>query len=568
MVHHPAESAEALPSLAASSDVSSTAPVEKEKDHTAADDTLSRRPTETLSQRNTSSNNEPRAAPPISNPNRDLEKQNTAASSIRRKRTRGEQFPDPEDESKPKDPNLVDWDGPDDPGNPQNWPAAKRWAITCMLGLTTFVITFASSVFSSATEATAMQFGVSMEVMTLGTSLFVLGFAFGPIIWGPLSELYGRKYPLYFGIFVFAIFQIPVAVAQNLQTIFICRFFGGLFGSAPLAIIGGTLADMFPPVERGIAICIFAGATFIGPVAGPIVGGFVTMSHLGWRWTEYITAIMGFFFGALGFVLVPETYAAVILQQRAKKRRFETRNWALHAKLDESPVNPKEIVQKYLLRPFAMLIMEPILFLVTLYMAFVYGILYLLFSAYPIAFQEQRGWNLGVGALPFLSITVGVIIGSLIITYITKTRFARKLEENNGQVVPEERLIPMMIGGAFFPAGLFWFAWTSNPNILWVPQVMSGALIGAGILMIFMQGLNYIIDCYVVNANSAIAANTFLRSFFGAGFPLFATAMYHTLGVDWATSLLGFLAVALFPVPILFYVYGARIRQTSSYSPT
>lgn len=86
--------------------------------------------------------------------------------------------------------------------------------------------------------------------------------------------------------------------------------------------------------------------------------------------------------------------------------------------------------------------------------------------------------------------------------------------------------------------------------------------------MIFLQGLNYIIDVYLMHANSAIAANTFLRSFAGAGFPLFATAMFHTLGVDWATSLLGFLTVAMFPVPILFYIYGEKIRAMSHYSPT
>lgn len=110
-----------------------------------------------------------------------------------------------------------------------------------MLGLMTLCVTFASSVFSTATFVTARHFHVSPEVMVLATSLFVLGFAFGPIIFGPLSELYGRKRPLFLGLFAFAIFQIPVAVAQNLQTIFVCRFFGGLFASAPLAIVSLTL---------------------------------------------------------------------------------------------------------------------------------------------------------------------------------------------------------------------------------------------------------------------------------------------------------------------------------------
>jgi len=90
--------------------------------------------------------------------------------------------------------------------------------------------------------------------------------------------------PLFLGYVLFAIFQIPVAVAQNVETIMLGRFFGGLFASAPLAVVGGALADMWDPVERAYAVCAFAGGTFIGPVLGPIIGGFVTQSHLGWRW--------------------------------------------------------------------------------------------------------------------------------------------------------------------------------------------------------------------------------------------------------------------------------------------
>lgn len=124
-----------------------------------------------------------------------------------------------------------------------------------------------------------------------------------------------------------------------------------------------------------------------------------------------------------------------------------------------------------------------------------------------------------MGSLPFLSVLVGVICGCLIISFLTKTRFARKLEEN-GHIVPEERLLPMIIGGAFLPIGMFWFAWTSSPNITPWPQIIAAAPIGAGIMMVFLQGLNYIIDVYKMNANSAIAANTFFRSWVGAGFPM------------------------------------------------
>ena len=345
------------------------------------------------------------------------------------------------------------------------------------------------------------------------------------------------------------------------------RFFGGVFGSAPLAIVGGSLADFWGPVERGFALGIFAGATFVGPVGGPIVGGFITQSYLGWRWTAWITLIICAFFGTMAIFICSESYAPVLLQRKAAKIRFETKNWAIHAPADEKNINMKEIISKYLLRPFIMIVLEPILLLVTLYMTFIYGILYLFLEAYPIAFQETRGWNDGVGALPFLGITIGVIIGVAIITYTSNTRFKRKMEANGGKPIPEERLIPMIIGAFLLPMGLFWFAWTSSPHITWVPQVIAGIPIGTGVLLLFLQGLSYIIDVYLMHANSAIAANTFLRSIAGGSFPLFATAMYHKLGVDWATSLLGFLTVAFLPVPILFYIYGKKLRGLSRFSP-
>ncbi|KUJ13317.1 MFS general substrate transporter [Mollisia scopiformis] len=468
---------------------------------------------------------------------------------------------------KQRDPNLIEWDGPNDPENPMNWTVKKKWITTIALGFMTFCVTFASSVFSNATVDVAELYHVSTEVSTLGTSLFVFGFAVGPLIWGPGSEIFGRKLPLFFGYFCFAIFQIPIAVAQNLYTIMLCRFFGGAFASAPLAIVGGALADFWGPVDRGIAVCVFACATFIGPIAGPIMGGFITQSYLGWRWTAWITLIMAAFFGTVGFFLVPESSHSKVLQDRATKIRFETQNWAVHSQRDTIPVDITSIIHTYLFKPFKMLAQEPILLLVTIYMSLIYGILYLFFEAYPISFQEQRGWNQGVGALPFLGIMIGVLFGAITISIVTKTRFARKLKKH-GRVIPEERLPPMILGAVLLPIGLFWFAWTSSPHITWVPQVLAGIPIGWGILMVFLQGLNYIIDVYMWNANSAIAANTFLRSFAGGGFPLFATAMYHNLGVAWATSLLGFLCIAMIPAPIAFYFYGAKIRAMSKFSPS
>jgi hypothetical protein len=198
----------------------------------------------------------PQGADPEKEETRDLESGNDA------------QEPQEKPAEKGKDPNLVEWDGPDDPENPQNMPQWKKWLVTMTLSSMTMWLTFASSVFSTATRVTAVQFNVSTEVMTLATSLVVFGFALGPLVWSPLSELYGRKYPLFTGYALFAIFQIPVAVAKNVETIMVCRFLMGFLGCSPLAVVGGAMADFWDPIDRAVAIAMFSAATFVGPVLG------------------------------------------------------------------------------------------------------------------------------------------------------------------------------------------------------------------------------------------------------------------------------------------------------------
>ncbi|KAF1940443.1 MFS general substrate transporter [Clathrospora elynae] len=462
---------------------------------------------------------------------------------------------------------LVEFEGLNDPDNPKSWTQKRRWAITVSMGLMVFTVTFASSIFSVNIGVVQEKFNVDLVTATLGVALFVLGFVFGPIAFGPMSEVLGRKPPLFFGFAVFAIFQIPVALAQNITTICVGRFLGGFFASAPLAVIGGALADLWDPIPRSYAICVFASGGFAGPVAGPIAGGFITESHLGWRWTSWITLIMAGLFGVIGFFVIPETSAAKILQIRAAKLRKETGNDEYHSAADGNKLTVSKAVNVYLLRPFSMFIDEPILALMTAYMSFLYGIVYLLFEAFPVSFYDERGWSLGISQLPFGAFIVGIIMGAGLIAYSSATNFTRAYIKY-GKVVPEERLPPMIIGAIALPIGLFWFAWTSNPNISWVPQVLSIALIGFGCMVPFWQGVSYIIDCYGFYSNSAISVNTFMRSFAGAFFPLFTHAMYHNLGVPWASTLLAFICVAFVPVPVLFYIYGARIRSKSKWAPT
>lgn len=201
----------------------------------------------------------------------------------------------------------------------------------------------------------------------------------------------------------------------------------------------------------------------------------------------------------------------------------------------------------------------------TVYICLIYGILYLSFYAIPYSFIHERHWEPETASLPFVSIFVGTLVSVPIVTVYSKTYYHRRLVAR-GKVCPEDRLPLMLFGGILLPVGLFWLAWSSSPSVSWVAPVSACSFIGAGISFVFQSGIAYIIDLYLSSAASALAANTFARSFVAAGFPLFAPVMYNRLGVAWATSLLGFLCTALIPAPIIFYYYGAQIRAMSKYT--
>ncbi|KAF2172602.1 hypothetical protein M409DRAFT_62374 [Zasmidium cellare ATCC 36951] len=453
----------------------------------------------------------------------------------------------------------------DDPRNPMNMPAWRKWACAGALGAMTFAATFSSSVFNAAIPVTAREFGVSIETMSLATALFVFGFATGPIVMGPASEVFGRKSPFFLGYLAFVLLQIPVALGKDATTVLVFRFLSGVASAGSPAIVGGYLADFMAPLERGIAVAIFAATTLLGPEVGAIVGAVVVQSSLGWRWTAWISLILSGVFSFIGFFLLPETYMPVLEKRRAQELRLETKQWALHSRLDETPVSLKDFATRYMTRPAIMLSVEPILALMTLYISFVFGLVYLLFVAYPISFVQQRGFSLTAGTLPLLAVCVGIIIGATYVTNYSYTTLRAKAMKN-GKLEPEDRLPPMIVGAVWLTIGLFWFAWTSMPNINPWPQILSGVPLGFGIQVISLQSLAYLIDIYLTSANSAISGTVIVRSLVGGLFPLFAPALYGRLHVFWATTLLGCCALALTPIPIVFYIYGARIRSHGRYT--
>ncbi|KAI4929642.1 uncharacterized protein J4E92_005307 [Alternaria infectoria] len=460
---------------------------------------------------------------------------------------------------------LVDFEGEDDPYRPMNWPTKKKITTTMMYGLTTMSATWASSAYSAGTRQIAAEFNVGNQVAVLGTTLFLFGFGLGPLLWAPLSEVYGRRLAVLTPMFIAICFSFGSAVAKDFQTLMITRFFGAFFASAPVTNTGGVLGDLYSPAWRALAMAGYAMAVVGGPCLGPIVSAaFVANPSLGWRWTEYFTGILQATILFIDIIFIDECYPPKLLVYKARRLRHETGNWALHTKFEEWDVSIKELSKKFLLRPLQLL-MTPICFLVALYASFCYGILYMMLGGIPIIFGEMRGWPAVSATLPFLGILVGAIIGCSINAY-NQLLYNKVYRAAGNRAVPEARLPPMMLGSVLFSVGQFILGWTADPQYHWIAPVLGLVLLGTGFFTIFQAALNYLVDTFTLYAASAVAANTFLRSAFAGAFPLVVTPLYHNVGVGPASSITGGFAALLIPVPFVFYIYGKRIRRASKWS--
>lgn len=472
-------------------------------------------------------------------------------------------------------PPFVDENGllafrPGDMEDPHNWSMGRRVFITVAAVLLVLNATFASSSPSGCFESISEYFDVSIEVAGLTITLFLLGYCAGPLLFAPLSEFYGRRWIFYITFVLYLAFNFLCAFAPNLGSLLVGRFLSGMFVSAPLSNAPGVLVDLWNPQERGNAMAGFGAMVWIGPALGPVISGFLGLKK-DWRWSFYVLLWLG---GATAIIMltIPETYGPVILLSKAKRIRKDKIPGFEDVKAPVE-VGDRSLVAIYkvaLTRPWIILF-DPISLLCAIYMAVVYTLLYMLFSIYPIVFQEKRGWNSGVGELPLIGTVIGACLGGLIVLWDTKRRdkMIQRGKATLHTFEPEDRLLLAMIGGIGFAITMFWFAWSANFNsVHWIVPTIAGMFLASSLLLVFVGYLNYLVDVYLMFAASAIAANTIFRSACGAAAPLFTNQMFKALGIGGGGSLIGGLATVLAVIPFMFYRYGKQIRVRSRFAPT
>lgn len=450
--------------------------------------------------------------------------------------------------------------------SPFNWSTKKKLWHTAIYGLATFSAQFNSTTTSPSVSHLAKHFNVSREKALLSTSLYVLGIAFGPMFFAPLSEMYGRKIAIFGSLFVSMVFTLGSASSKDFAALLTTRFFAGFFGGSPVVSSGGVLSDFWSIKVRSIAMVFYALFVVCGTTLGPVVCSLLTFQVGGpeeWRWPLWFICMVQGLFIVIAAITVSESHSGVLLAYRAKEIRKRTGNWAYHAKHEEWDLDFNEYLSTHLLRPFAMLA-TPIVFFLALFASYVFGILYLIVTSVPMTFSMTRGWEGTVSNLPMLSVFVGVLFGA--VTNIWGgLRYKRVLVASKGVPVPEERFPPMMMFAWLMPAGLFIFAWTSWSHIHWIAPCIGLSCMAFGFFVIFQGCLNYLVDAFTKYAASAIAANTFFRSILAAVFPLFGSALFGNLGVHWGASTIAFIALGMIPIPFVFYAFGSKIRSRNPY---
>ncbi|KAG8836048.1 hypothetical protein FRC17_010512 [Serendipita sp. 399] len=409
------------------------------------------------------------------------------------------------------------------------------------------------------------EFNMSQIEGTLTVSTFILGYVIGPFVWAPTSESVGRRPMFLIGFLGYFAFQLACALSPNAASILVFRFLSGCFAACPLTNSGAILGDIWDAETRGTATAIFTLSPFAGPAIGPIVGGAIYLKGLDWSWLFWILTIFAGLCLVLIYFTIPETYGPVILVQKARALRKSTGDERYKAPLELQETRWVESVTRILGRPWKIFFQEGMLIIITFYMSFVYGLLYLLFLAYPVVFVVGHHFNALESGLTFLPLFLGGVIAIFAYIFLFAPRYQKVSEAYNGRAPPEARLPMAKWGGIILGVSMLWFGWTSYPSISVWPPILAGLGIGASVVLLFLSLFNYLIDAYLLVAASALASSTVVRSAFGAAFPLFGNQMYEKLNPRIASTVLAAITFVMVPVPFVLEKLGPIIRRKSKY---
>ncbi|KAL2849935.1 major facilitator superfamily domain-containing protein [Aspergillus pseudoustus] len=459
------------------------------------------------------------------------------------------------------------------PDHPYNWPVSRKWALTILAAFTTFLSMMNGTIITVAHVAISEQFHVDESAFPHSywpVTTWAAGGACSALFILPLAEDFGTR-PVFLTTYVlFLCFLVPQAVAHNFATLVVTRFFAG----GCVAILANTAAGVVGNVwdtewSRSIPVSLYIVGYMAGSSAGPVVGA-VIFQFLSWRWISYMQLI---WFGALFpvyYFFFHESRADVILARRPMKQgneKDEKEGYTERATGQSSHLTLNGLITSAT-RPVILFCTEPVLFVSTLWSSFTVGTLFLFTQSVEQVFTELYGWTVEQTGYVQAAVVIGECIGWTLNLLSRKLYFAsaaRNTETPNSPI-PEARLYMAVLGGVLgISAGMFTYAWTSYPHIPWIAPAISLAMVGAGSVLVVTGVSDYVVDAYATYAGSAIGAVATGENLFSAFLPLATMSMYTSLGLNWASTLLGLISLVLSLLPTLMFFWGREVRARSTF---
>ena len=453
-----------------------------------------------------------------------------------------------------------------------SWPWYKKWSILTVIFIVQMSMNFNSSVYPNAVTPLSGVFHISEQAARVGQMIFLVAYAFGCELWAPWSESLGRWPIMQLSLFLVNIWQIPCALAPNFGTIVVGRFLGGI-SSAGGSVTLGMTADMWEPDEQGFAVAYVVLSSVGGTTIGPIFGGMI-QQWLPWQWNFWIQLIFGGATQLVHLLVVPETRSSILVDREAKRRRKSGEDSNVYGpnELLENRFEVREILRVWR-RPFEMFVLEPIVLFLSLLSGFSDALIFTCIESFTLVF-EQWDFNALQTGLCFISIIVGYAVSyAIFLPDIGRQKLIRK-RQGNASRQPERRLLLLLFIAPLETIGLFGFAWTSmGPEYThWIVPLIFAFLIAVANYGIYMATIDYMVASYGVYSASATGGNGFARDLLAGLSAMYATPMYSNIGgkfhLQWASTILGVLAIFV-TIPIyVFYWMGPRVRASSKFAQT
>ncbi|KAG5775531.1 hypothetical protein H9Q73_010795 [Fusarium xylarioides] len=317
------------------------------------------------------------------------------------------------------------------------------------------------AMLAPALETISHDLHTDAEETQIFLSIFVLAFAFGPMVLSPLAEVFGRRPTWLVSSCFYIIWNTVAGFSKSSGLLIASRLLSGLGASAEFAVTNPVLSDMWRAEERGTSFAISTFVPLLGPALGPIIGGAV-MQTVGWRWTFWVLSIFDGILVVIALILFSETYEIVLLERRAARLRKETGRAYFTEHMAASERSLRPVLLSALSRPFRLLFTQPILQVIAIFLAYNFGILYIVLSTFATLWIERYGQSEWQSGLHYFALVIGYTIAAQGGAILMDKLWGYLKGKAGDDTAPEYRVPLMLPGAILIPLGLILYGWSAS----------------------------------------------------------------------------------------------------------